>query len=167
MPDEAPSWLTETGKEVWRRLAPDLRQLKFLRRTDGAAFARYCDLYADWIDVVTRLRRLAELETRPDGAMVYETDSAHGMMRRVEPLFKEKLALNKELVRLEQDFGLNPAARYSLWGQQFGSGMPKGGLFDRDAEIAEPSMLDDPENEGDDLSPSAALRAMVGSKQIN
>lgn len=159
--DAGPEWLTVAGQQIWQLLAPDLRQLKFLRRTDELAFARYCDLYSDWLAIISRLELMEGRLDHPDGPTVYETKSAHGNMRRNEPLYKDKMFLNRELSRLEVHFGLTPSSRLSMWSQQLTRGMPAGGLFARDAGISEPTG-----SEGDDLSPSAALSAMQAPKQL-
>jgi len=116
---EPPSWLThELALKVWDALAPELTASRFLKPAFSYAFARYCVLMARWIkwhDVL--------LDSDP----IYETDSAHGKMKRIEPLAALDSKVVKELLALEAHFGLTPLARQSLQTKLAGAGLPLGG----------------------------------------
>src|SRR3989304_3311411 len=43
-----PSWLSPQAKAEWRRLAPELERLGLLTHLDRAAFAAYCQSFAQW-----------------------------------------------------------------------------------------------------------------------
>ncbi len=91
---------------VWHQLAPELERLNFLRATDRQAFGRYCDTLAHYWEVTTALRKA--------GGDTYETESLHGKMLRVHPLFLVQERLFRRLTELEDRFGLSPAARQSI-----------------------------------------------------
>lgn len=90
---------------VWRELAPELARMNFLRPTDRHAFSRYCETVVHYWDVTTQLRQSGD---------TYVTESAHGTMQRVNPLFLIQERLFKRLTDLEDRFGLSPAARQSI-----------------------------------------------------
>jgi len=90
---------------VWRGLAPELEKLNFLRSSDREPFARYCSLVARY----WRLER--ELI---DATLTYESESAHGTLRRIEPKFIVQMHLAKRLEALEDRFGLSPMARQQI-----------------------------------------------------
>ena len=124
---DAPDWLSDEGQKVWQALAPDLKQLRFLRSTDQTAFARYCDYFARWL----KLRDAVD----EDGES-YITESRHGTMQRANPDFVLMLRVEDKLQDLEDRFGLTPAARQKLMQQMAaGSGeLPLGGTAPVPAE---------------------------------
>ena len=103
---EAPKQLDALAKRVWEHLAPELVRMKLLRATDAQGFARYCEAVVRYWSVTERLGTAGE---------TYETDSAHGKMQRVNPLFIVQDRLAKRLVDLEDRFGLSPRARQQIF----------------------------------------------------
>lgn len=99
------SKLSRPALAIWRTLAPDLEQMNFLRATDSPAFSRYCQTLAKYWEISTELDR--------DG-VVYLTESAHGSMKRVNPLFLVQERLSRRLTEFEDRFGLTPAARQQI-----------------------------------------------------
>jgi P27 family predicted phage terminase small subunit len=100
-----PHQLNAAALAVWRQIAPELERMNFLRSTDRHAFARYCDTLARFWDVRKKLG---------GGKVTYWTDSAHGKMQRVNPLFLVEERLAKRLTDLEDRFGLSPASRQQI-----------------------------------------------------
>ena len=48
---KCPAWLSKEAKREWKRLVPFLEQAGLLTQVDRAAFAGYCQSYADWVGV--------------------------------------------------------------------------------------------------------------------
>jgi len=44
-----PTWLSPGAKSEWRRIAPELERMGLLTALDRAAFAAYCESYAQWV----------------------------------------------------------------------------------------------------------------------
>lgn len=104
--DGVPEQLTaEDARAVWRELAPELKRLNFLKATDVEPFARYCATVADYWDVAEKVAAEGK---------VYESESQHGKLKRINPLFVVQERLHKRLLDLEDRFGLSPASRQSI-----------------------------------------------------
>jgi P27 family predicted phage terminase small subunit len=97
--------LSRPALHIWRSLAPDLEQMNFLRPTDATAFSRYCQTVAKYWDVSQ------ELDTEGE---VYWTETVHGKMKRINPLFLIQERLSRRLTDLEDRFGLSPASRQQI-----------------------------------------------------
>ena len=52
-----PSWLSETAKQEWARVAPELERLGLLTELDRAGLAGYCASYAEWCHAQEILQR--------------------------------------------------------------------------------------------------------------
>lgn len=114
-----PSWLKGEGLDVWNRLAPRLVALKLLSPTDVETFGRYCRNFARWLKMQKTLD--AEGET-------YESESAHGKLKRAHPAFLIADRLDRKLESVEDRFGLNPAERQRIFAARAAAGAP-GDLF--------------------------------------
>jgi len=99
------SKLGRSALHVWTKLAPELERMNFLRGTDSNAFARYCQTVAKYWEVSAELDRDGE---------VYWTETVHGKMKRINPLFLIQERLSRRLIELEDRFGLSPAARQQI-----------------------------------------------------
>lgn len=101
-----PAWLKrDRGLEVWNRIAPRLITLKLLTPTDVDTFARYCRNFARWL----------KLQLVLDKGETYESESAHGKLKRAHPAFLIADRLERQLLAAEDRFGLNPAERQRLF----------------------------------------------------
>ncbi len=98
----APSWLTPEELEIWKRLAPTLRDMAIISVADADSLGRYCHALAEWVAVTTELRGKPRL-VKPESAPAYQN-----------PLLKVRADLAKEIQSLEDRFGLTPAARMTL-----------------------------------------------------
>lgn len=116
---KAPAWLKGEALEIWQRRAPMLQKARLLQAADELAFARYCRNFADWL----KLRKALDTD-----GFTYETDSNHGKMRRSDPNFLIADRLERQLLAIEDRFGLNPAERQRLFLAR-ATGKGGGGLF--------------------------------------
>ncbi|WP_298698203.1 phage terminase small subunit P27 family [uncultured Brevundimonas sp.] len=117
---KAPSWLKDDGLKIWNDLGPKLRAARLLSVTDEAAFGRYCRNFGDWL----KLRRA--LDKR---GFSYDADTTHGgKLRRADPDFLIADRLERQLLAMEDRFGLNPAERQRIIAAR--AQVPAGDLFD-------------------------------------
>ena len=116
---KAPTWLKDDGLKIWNDLGPKLRAARLLSATDEVAFARYCRNFGDWL----KLRRA--LDKR---GFSYDADTTHGgKLRRADPDFLIADRLERQLLALEDRFGLNPAERQRIMAAR--AQAPAGDLF--------------------------------------
>lgn len=104
-----PSWITEEGKRVWRRVTPKLKKCGLLTNIDGEAFLRYCEIYA-------LFRQAAEF-IKTNGT-TYVTRDGQGKATGVAqwPQVQQMLKSSESLSRLEAKFGMTPADRPDIRG---------------------------------------------------
>jgi P27 family predicted phage terminase small subunit len=104
----APDYLVGADeKRIFKRVSEELNQVRFVRRTDTDALARWCVYMAKWVSVKRRL-------DSKDADVYYETASKHGTMLRVHPLFAALFKIEQHLMSLEDRIGLNPTSRQSI-----------------------------------------------------
>lgn len=97
--------LTAAGRAVWDELAPQLTAMNFVRPTDARALARLCQHEADfWLAT----------KALDAGRLIYWTRSKHGKIKRVNPLVTARAIIERQLLKLEESFGLTPRARQEL-----------------------------------------------------
>lgn len=106
-----PKEMTKDARKVWRQMLPKLQTMRVMTEADVNALARYCELLVRW------WKANDFLQEHGDTYPIYETD-AHGN-RRIKyvqqfPQVSIVRNLSATLLRLEQEFGLTPAARASL-----------------------------------------------------
>ena len=99
-----PDWLDGDAKAKWNELVPKLEQMGVLTLIDQDAVARYCHLWVRW--------RAAEDFIKKHGEM-YPLKDDKGRTKCVQawPQVATANKLAQQLTRLEQEFGLTPAAR--------------------------------------------------------
>lgn len=107
-----PAWMLKVPRasEIWHELAPVCIAMKTLTIADVAAFARYCSLFAYWLHLNEII-----LNAGGPGAeypMRDEKGQIKVIMRRPAAIDWHQ-TLDK-IARLEQQFGLTPAARASI-----------------------------------------------------
>ncbi len=103
---EMPRWLTGQGRIIWNRLAPRLTAQKLLSASDAETFARYCRNFARWLKMQKELDKEGE---------TYESESAHGKLKRAHPAFLISDRLERMMMAVEDRFGLNPAERQRIF----------------------------------------------------
>jgi len=104
---ESPEWLSEIGKNEWKKVTTQLYNLEMLHAVDLKLIEAYCNEIALYIECEMQLRK----ENRID-----EFKSSQGdlLRRQASPLIKMKNdALNNSL-KLAAQFGLTPVARASI-----------------------------------------------------
>lgn len=128
-----PVWLKEGGLKVWQRLAPNVARLKLLTPVDAESFARYCRNLDRWL----RMQDILDTEGE-----TYESESAHGKLKRAHPAFLIGDRLARLLEAQESVFGLNPAERQRIFAARSMTPDPAGDLFAprRDADAASASV---------------------------
>ena len=103
----APRWLGKEEQSVWRAMRRDIESLGVGRLPDANALARYCCLWVRW--------KVASLFLAAHGES-YELLDIKGNVRCHMP-YPQVATVNKLsilLLRIEQEFGLTPAARARL-----------------------------------------------------
>ena len=99
-----PQWLDKDARAVWKQLVPQLVSLAVVTKIDGNALARYCRLWVRWRQCDEFIRKYGES---------YATGYKDGKPTSFQQ-FPEVGIVNKlgqQLLRIEQEFGLTPAAR--------------------------------------------------------
>jgi P27 family predicted phage terminase small subunit len=102
-----PPHLGPVAAARWHELLPMLEAVRVMTRADIEALARYCDTYEWWL--ATRAKLRTDGDTYP---ILNDGGEVKYIAQRPEVAIAHKLA--QQLRQLEQDFGLNPAARASL-----------------------------------------------------
>ncbi len=87
-----PKWLSKEAKKVWKDIISKLSAARILTVLDLFSISRYADLYAGYIE----LCRVA--------------DSFKGTPEYIS-LCNAKIKAHKELLSVEQQFGMTPASR--------------------------------------------------------
>jgi P27 family predicted phage terminase small subunit len=118
---EPPDFLDETSRQIWKQLVPGLAAVGLARSIDGTALGRYCSLLALWIQALTFVRNSGstyavraaptadEARARKEGRILgFREFPQAGQLRR----------LGQQLMVLEREFGLTPAARTRIRVQQ-------------------------------------------------
>lgn len=99
-----PKWLDADAKLAWKQLVPVLAEMGVLTRIDRNALIRYCRSWVRW--------RKAEMFIERKGE-VYSLKDDKGNFKCVQQWPQVAIAhkLGLTLTRLEQEFGMTPAAR--------------------------------------------------------
>lgn len=114
-----PAWLTGKGLDIWNDRAALLASARLLTEADVLAFARYCRNFARWLANVDILDKEGE---------TYESESAHGKLKRAHPAFLIADRLERQLLAAEDRFGLNPSERQRIMASRMNTGA-SGDLF--------------------------------------
>jgi P27 family predicted phage terminase small subunit len=122
---DAPHWLTDDmALKAWNQLCSDMAASSLLKRADTNILGRYCTYMAEWVTLDQKLRKL--------GDVVYETDTKHGKMQRIHPLFLARDRTESNLVKMEDSLGLTPRARIAILAHLAGHQPVLPGLGDGD-----------------------------------
>lgn len=141
-----PASVKDFALELWNKLAPTLILAKLLSPPDVPAFARYCRLSARWEE--------AE-RTITDEGLTYESESAHGKLKRAHPAAMLSMRYSRELLTLETQFGLLPAERQRIMASRAQTGV-SGDLF------AAPPAKPDAKEQPAPTTPARAPSSPVG-----
>ena len=96
---KCPAWLSKEAKREWKRLVPFLEQAGLLTQVDRAAFAGYCQSYADWVD--------AKAHIAAEGS-TFETPNGY---QQQTPWVSIAQASLKTMLKFCTEFGLTPSSR--------------------------------------------------------
>lgn len=97
-----PDTLGDVGVEKWLELTDLLTKMGVFTLADRSAIERYCLLHEQWMIVVKHVR---------ENGMTQITQTGYSQLTAEGSLFK---SLPGDLLKLEQQFGMTPAARSSL-----------------------------------------------------
>lgn len=111
---EIPEHLGPAGRKVWDQLVPRLVKVGLARSIDGFALGRYCELYARWWEAA---QFIGKYKTRYPVRAEPKVDSKGNFKEgrilcwREFPEAAEMRKLHRDLLAIEREFGLTPAAR--------------------------------------------------------
>lgn len=102
--DGAPdALLTGDALAKWIETVPVLREMGLWSRADRASWVRYCVLYETFV----RNKRMVD----EHGDVMRMTTQTGAPYLQVSPYSTQMFAAAKEMLRIEQQFGLTPASR--------------------------------------------------------
>lgn len=102
-----PKWLRPEAQAMWKHLSPLLERMGVLTLVDGNCLARYCEFWARW-------RAASEFVAKNGEAYPIKDKDDKVIGFKKFPHTVVATQLGGELLRLEQQFGLSPAARVGL-----------------------------------------------------
>jgi len=101
---KCPAWLHKDAKKEWKRIAPELEQLGLLTLVDMAAFAGYCESYAQWKEAIEFVHK---------HGTSYPVKDEEGRIKMIRP-FPQVAQANQALANIRSfasEFGFTPSAR--------------------------------------------------------
>lgn len=114
-----PRDLNPDAKKAWRMMAPRLEALGLFTELDVNTFRRYCEMLARWLHCSAKLNSNNWQTHIP----IFHEQTPQEIEARIKPRLKylqelpesvEYRQLPRELLRLEQQFGMTPAARAAI-----------------------------------------------------
>ena len=102
-----PSGLSPAAGTVWDEIVPQLDAAGMVTPVDGRAFARYCELFPVWDELLAFLRKSGH-------AHPIKNSKGEIVGVRPYPQLRMLLQVSEQLLRIEQHFGMTPAARARL-----------------------------------------------------
>lgn len=134
--------------QVWRALAPKLRETHRLPNQHRYIFALFCVYFAEWVTANEDIAKYGHTQ-------LVET-IAGGQMERVRPIVKLREIAMANVMDLSKNFGLTPTDEYALFAHQRVAAQANAGLFDAlEPDAAEP---DQPQASDEAAQP----RSMIG-----
>jgi len=105
-----PAALSPGAAVVWDEVVPRLDAAGMIALVDGRTFARYCELFQVWDELLAFLRKSGH---------AHPIKNTRGEVVGVRPYPQLRLALqvSEHLLRMETHFGMTPAARARLIAQ--------------------------------------------------
>src|SRR5690606_16722696 len=100
---KCPAHLKGEARREWKRIVPELLDLRVLSRVDRAALAAYCQAYARWVDAEEIIRREGLL-------VVYETKGGT-LYQQQHPAVGIANEALRQMKGFLTEFGLTPASR--------------------------------------------------------
>jgi len=101
---DCPDWLGDDARQVWDQVVPMLNTMRVLTVADGGPLSRYCESWVRWKKCLAFVKEHGE---------TYVVKHELGDIKAVHswPEVVTLRGLAAELLRIEQEFGLTPAAR--------------------------------------------------------
>ncbi|MEJ2202936.1 MAG: phage terminase small subunit P27 family [Gemmatimonadota bacterium] len=117
-----PQGLSAEAAGVWEEIVPMLEAAGMLSVVDGRALGRYCEMVTVYDDLLAFLRKSGHAHPVKD---------RQGNVVGVKPYPQLRLALqvSEHLLRLEQRFGMTPAARARLVAEPQARALPGSEYF--------------------------------------
>lgn len=101
----------ELAVKKWNQSVPVLRRMRVLTEADMEPWSRYCLKWADWM----KAREMCKQFGRDNIQLEPDPNAPRGRMRvkwsQPHSWAVEERALHRDLLRLEQEFGLTPSSR--------------------------------------------------------
>jgi P27 family predicted phage terminase small subunit len=102
-----PDWLSQEGKEEWRRLIPQLKKARMLVAIDRAALAACCQAWAEFEIATKTLDKEGRIIDEP----IVRGGEQIGTIKKAHPAKKQQADALSRLKSLLIEFGLTPASR--------------------------------------------------------
>lgn len=107
----APIWLEGLALQKWHESAPILARMRVLTEADVETFARYCAMWERWKIAYDRCKSLGDEITHLEP----DPNRTDGKLRikytQVAPWASQMKNIGRDLLRIEQEFGLTPSSR--------------------------------------------------------
>lgn len=136
--------------QVWRSLAPKLRETHRLPNQHRLTFALFCVYYAEWVTANEDIAR--------NGYSQMVETVAGGAMERVRPVVRMREIAFANVMDLSKNFGLTPTDEYALFAHQRVAAQANAGLFDDPDAMAPASQPDGETPSEEPVQP----RSMIG-----
>lgn len=110
---EAPDSIADDDLAVrkWKQSVPVLRRMRVMTEADVEPWSRYCQIWAHWMRAKEKCKQFGRENTH----LELDPNRTDGKMRikwsQPYPWAVEERAFHKDLLRLEQEFGLTPSSR--------------------------------------------------------
>lgn len=102
-----PDWVIGVALKKWQDVLPKLEAMRVVTPADVDAIARYCALYEQWVKYLEQMRRGLDV-------LVIRDDSGKVKYMQSSPAATMFLKIGAALLKIEQEYGLTPAARVGL-----------------------------------------------------
>lgn len=107
---EPPGFLSDYGKEEWRRIIVELYRLRLMTIVDLNPLAAYCQAYSRWRVAEEKIAAMAKTDPET-GALLLGKPSG---IQVANPLVAISDTAARAMIRYAGEFGLTPAARSRL-----------------------------------------------------
>lgn len=108
---QVPAHLSDEAKVEWGRLSQELAQLGLLSRIDRAAFAAYCECWADWVSASRMCASVIGDDGKLQDRKVIKTKDGNFIEN---PYFSIKKRSAELMHKFLIEFGLTPASRTKI-----------------------------------------------------
>lgn len=106
-PPAPPDYLSAIAAEEWRRVAPELFNLRCLTGLDTGCLALYCDSFARWRAGVDALAEAAADDPATHGLLITRQNGD----QFANPLVAMTSQASRDMLKFASEFGLTPASR--------------------------------------------------------